>query len=232
MARYSRHAFAVTLLAVFQAGSAWPQAALPSDFDMSLARQRIGEALRDSKLPKDVSRPAMPSISALPKPVAKSPDIATIAEAYRQYPPTRVAGAADIPELMVFVSLSMPKEALERVVLQSEKSGAVLVLRGLKGNSLTQMGEELARVIGKHNVSAIIHPPAFKQFNVTQVPALVLARSGEATRIGEDGCAAPASYIKVAGDVSQDYALDLIERQAPAWADVSRRFAARLTDRP
>lgn len=78
----------------------------------------------------------------------------------------------DIPELMVFVSFSMPKEALERIVAQSEKSGAVLVLRGLKGNSLSRMGEELAALVGKRNVTAIIHPPAFKQFKVAQVPAL------------------------------------------------------------
>ncbi len=135
---------------------------------------------------------------------------------------------SDIPELMVFVSFSMPKEALERIVAQSEKSGAVLVLRGLKGNSLSRMGEELAALVGKRNVTAIIHPPAFKQFKVAQVPALVIARSGQATKIGEDGCAAPASYIKVDGDVGQDYALDLIERQAPNWAEAARRYAARL----
>ena len=131
-------------------------------------------------------------------------------------------------DFIIFVSFSMPKEALERIVAQSEKSGAVLVLRGLKGNSLSRMGEELAALVGKRNVTAIIHPPAFKQFKVAQVPALVITRSGQATKIGEDGCAAPASYIKVDGDVGQDYALDLIERQAPNWAEAARRYAARL----
>jgi conjugal transfer pilus assembly protein TrbC len=45
---------------------------------------------------------------------------------------------------MVFISFSLPKETLQRIVSQAEKSGAVLVLRGLKGNSLTRMGEEIA----------------------------------------------------------------------------------------
>jgi conjugal transfer pilus assembly protein TrbC len=133
---------------------------------------------------------------------------------------------------MVFVSFSMPKESLDRIVLQSEKTGAVLVLRGLKGNSLTRMGEEVAQLIGKRNVTAIIHPPAFIQFQVTQVPALVLAQPSQATRIGSDGCAAPSSYIKVVGDVTQDYAFDLIERQSPVWSDVARRFNSRLGQRP
>jgi hypothetical protein len=81
---------------------------------------------------------------------------------------------------MVFVSFSLPKETLQRIVSQAEKSGAVLVLRGLKGNSLTRMGEEIASWSATRNVTAIIHPPAFKQFKVRQVPALVLARSGQA----------------------------------------------------
>lgn len=179
--------------------------------------------------PARVANPlSVPKTDALPKPVAKSPDISQIAESYRHASPPRSEMPSDIPELMVFVSFSMPKEALERIVAQSEKSGAVLVLRGLKGNSLSRMGEELAALVGKRNVTAIIHPPAFKQFKVAQVPALVIARSGQATKIGEDGCAAPASYIKVDGDVGQDYALDLIERQAPNWAEAARRYAARL----
>ncbi len=209
-------------------GIAWAQAVLPSDGDMRVARQRMEEALKVVG-PARVANPlSVPKTDALPKPAAKSPDISQIAESYRHASPPRSEMPSDIPELMVFVSFSMPKEALERIVAQSEKSGAVLVLRGLKGNSLSRMGEELAALVGKRNVTAIIHPPAFKQFKVAQVPALVIARSGQATKIGEDGCAAPASYIKVDGDVGQDYALDLIERQAPNWAEAARRYAARL----
>lgn len=132
---------------------------------------------------------------------------------------------------MVFVSLSMPKGSLERIVAESERTGAVLVLRGLKGNSLTRMGEEIAHLVGKRNVTAIVHPPAFTQFKITQVPALVLAQSSQANRIGTDGCASPSSFVKVDGDVSQGYALDLIERQAPSWTEQARRFASKLEGR-
>ena len=143
---------------------AWAQAVLPSDGDMRVARQRMEEALKGMG-PARVANPlSVPKTDALPKPVAKSPDISQIAESYRHASPPRSEMPSDIPELMVFVSFSMPKEALERIVAQSEKSGAVLVLRGLKGNSLSRMGEELAALVGKRNVTAIIHPPAFKQF--------------------------------------------------------------------
>jgi conjugal transfer pilus assembly protein TrbC len=231
MTRYSWATLIAASMASVAANLAWAQAALPTDYDMRLARQRMEEALKGAGLPKEMNRSSVPRIEAIPKPMGKSPDISQIAESYRHSPVVTTAKPADLPELMVFVSFSMPKEALERIVIQSEKSGAVLVLRGLKGNSLTRMGEELAAVVGKRNVTAIIHPPAFKQFKVTQVPALVLAQSRQATKIGDDGCAAPTSFIKVEGDVTQDYALDLIERQAPAWADAARRYAVKLAGR-
>ncbi len=222
-------------LAICLTNLARAQGALPTDFDMridmQLARQRMADALKGTKLPVDMNGSSVPRIETLPKPVAKNPDLAKIAEGYRQFPATNATRPADLPELMVFVSFSMPKESLERIVLQSEMTGAVLVLRGLKGNSLTRMGEEVAQLVGKHNVTAIIHPPAFTQFKVTQVPALVLAKPSQATRIGTDGCAVPSSYVKVDGDVTQDYALDLIERQAPAWAESARRFTAKLATR-
>jgi conjugal transfer pilus assembly protein TrbC len=214
------------------AAPAWGQAALPTEYDMRMARQRMEEALGSGKLPKDFRAPSVPKVESLPKPEAMQADIARIADGYRQFPATsNRTGASDSPELMIFVSFSMPRESLERIVIQSEKTGAVLVLRGFNGSSMARMGEEIAKLIGKRNVTAIIHPPAFTQFKVTQVPALVLAKPSQATRIDTDGCATPTSYIKVDGDVTQGYALDLIERQAPTWADAARQFSLRLAGR-
>ncbi|WP_300320527.1 type-F conjugative transfer system pilin assembly protein TrbC [Accumulibacter sp.] len=200
----------------------------PADGELRAARERMGSALNAIEVPKATGRPTVPDPTRLPQPATTGPDIARMAETYRQAPPSSAAGK-DVPELMVFVSFSLPKETLQRIVGQAEKSGAVLVLRGLHGNSLTRMGEEIARLVGDRKVTAIIHPPAFKQFKVRQVPALVLARSGPASTIGEDGCAPVSSFIRVDGDVTQEYALDLIERQAPAWAEVARRYAEGLS---
>jgi len=204
------------------------QVVVPTDTELRSHRERMGSALDAVEAPKGTGRPVVPDPTKLPQPATTGPDIARMAEAYRHTTPGSAPGK-DEPELMVFISFSLPKETLQRIVSQAEKSGAVLVLRGLKGNSLTRMGEEIAELVGARNVTAIIHPPAFKQFKVRQVPALVLARSGQASKIGEDGCAPGSSFIRVDGDVTQDYALDLIERQAPVWAEVARRYAARLS---
>ena len=207
---------------------AFAQVVVPTDTELRSHRERMGSALDAVEAPKGTGRPVVPDPTKLPQPATTGPDIARMAEAYRHTTPGSAPGK-DEPELMVFISFSLPKETLQRIVSQAEKSGAVLVLRGLKGNSLTRMGEEIAELVGARNVTAIIHPPAFKQFKVRQVPALVLARSGQASKIGEDGCAPGSSFIRVDGDVTQDYALDLIERQAPVWAEVARRYAARLS---
>ena len=124
----------------------------------------------------------------------------------------------------------------EALLIRADQKKKILSLRErIAQNALAQEGdaprEDIAKLIGKRNVTAIIHPPAFTQFKVTQVPALVLAKPSQATRIGTDGCAAPTSYIKVDGDVTQDYALDLIKRQAPTWADAARQFSLRLAGR-
>lgn len=212
------------------ANPAFGQAVFPTDVDMQAAQRRMAAALAGAATSLTASNSGVPDIKSLPKPAGKSPDIAKIAEAFRRPAPGNLsAPIADVPELMVFVSFSLPRETLQRIVSQSEKSGAVLVLRGLKGNSLTQMGEEIAKLVGDRNVTAIIHPPAFKQFNVKRVPAMVLARSGQASKIAEDGCAPATSFIKVDGDVTQEYALDLIEREAPAWADAARKFSVKLS---
>jgi conjugal transfer pilus assembly protein TrbC len=223
----------VSVSLAWHAGTVGAQGALPTDFDVRQAQQKMRETMgANGSQPVPLpSSPVVPRIERLPKPQATPSDIGQIAESFRTLPISKPAPSDRGPELMVFVSFSMPKASLDRIVAESEQTGAVLVLRGLKGNSLTRMGEEVAQLIGKRNVTAIVHPPAFTQFKVSQVPALVLANASQATRIGTDGCASPSSYVKVDGDVSQGYALDLIERQAPAWSEVAKRFASKLAER-
>jgi len=217
-------AWGLTLTPAFAQLAPVPQAELQS------ARERMAATLNAIDGAGVSGLPAVPELRNLPQPAARAPDLAALAPAHRPSVPGGNSANADVPELMVFVSFSLPRETLQRIVHQSERSGAVLILRGLKGHSLTQTGEEIARLVGERNVTVLIHPPAFQQFQVRQVPSLVLARPGSAAKIDEEGCAPTSSFIRIDGDVGQDYALDLIERQAPAWADIARRHATRLAE--
>lgn len=170
------------------------------------------------------ARPSAPTLNNLPRPaVTESPS-----ELAKQFRPAPVIPLKqNTHELMIFVSFSMPPESLQRIVLQSEKTGARILFRGFKGEKLTEMSKHIANLIGNHRVEVNVNPPAFTQYKITQVPALVIAQPN-ANEGMDNGCAQAARFVKVVGDVSQDYALDLIEKQSPQWASAARVFNHRL----
>ncbi len=168
-------------------------------------------------------RASAPDVTALPKP-ATTANPADLAKQFRRSP---IQTKPATPEMMIFVSFSMPRESLRRIVEQSEITGARLIFRGFKGDKMTDMAARISALLGKHHVEAVIHPPAFTQFKVNQVPALVLAQSDAGDRLG-NGCAQPDRYVKVTGDVSQDYALEYIERTSPQWAATARLFGDKI----
>jgi len=170
-------------------------------------------------------RAPAPDLTALPQP-AITANPADLARQYRQQP---IQTKPATPEMMIFVSFSMPRESLLRIVEQSEITGARLIFRGFKGDKMTDMAAHISALLGKHRVEAVIHPPAFTQFKVNQVPALVLARSEAGDQL-DSGCAQPNRYVKVTGDVSQDYALEYIERTSPQWAATARLFGDKIKE--
>lgn len=179
-------------------------------------------------MPGTQAAPSAPNVNALPKPAAPAPDLASIAEKYNQIRSGGQTAGNQAPDLLVFVSLSMPGEALERVVQQAQQAGATLVFRGIKNDSMMAMGKEVERILKGRNVPVAIHPPAFQRFSVTRVPAVVLAKQEAHNSIMENGCSTPETFVKVSGDVSIDYALDYIERKSPAWAQIASQYRSRI----
>ena len=169
-------------------------------------------------------RAPAPKLDNLPQTAAKV-NPSDMAKQFSQSPIANQPPVA--PELMVFVSFSMPRESLIRIVEQSERTGARLIFRGFTGDKLTDMSKRIADLLGKHRVEAVVHPPAFTQFKVNQVPALVISQSDAANQL-DNGCAQAERYVKVTGDVSQDYALDYIERTSPKWSTVAATFNSKL----
>jgi len=174
----------------------------------------------------DVVLPDMPQIEALPQAETPTDDISTIAEKYRSLDFAK-AKPEGLPDLFVLVSFSIPEGAIDKLITQAEKSGATLVFRGLKEDSMAEMGKAVEKILKGRNVPVAIHPPAFQQFSVKQVPAFVLANQ-EAGRVLNNGCAKPSSFIKVSGDVTLDYALEFIERNHPEWATVAKSYHSRI----
>lgn len=184
--------------------------------------EEVDKRISDNK----VILPDLPRVESVPQPLVPSKNLSDIAGRFKDINVNK-SRLSRKQNLFILVSLSMPTGALNKLVEQAEKAGATLVFRGAKGDSMAEMGKEIAKIIGTRNVQIIIHPAAFQQFSVKHVPAFVLA-SEEAGKTLDDGCSKPESFVKVSGDVTLDYALDYIERNDSEWSKVAEAFRSRI----
>ena len=93
--------------------------------------------------------------------------------------------------------------------------------------------EAARKLIGTQPVAWQIDPPAFARYHVTAAPTFVLTRVGAApTACADDVCLANHDFAKVTGDVSLDYALEVIVRGAPTLAADAEAILGQLRRRP
>lgn len=98
--------------------------------------------------------------------------------------------------LMIFVSFSMPNELLWSYMEQAKHYNGRLVIRGLVENSFKKTIQ--AMDLGENRKLVLdVNPKAFKEFNVAQVPSIVLSNGKQ--------------YDKFTGSVSVSYALEEIK---------------------
>ncbi len=173
---------------------------------------------------------AMPRVDALPVPATQTPvDLEALARGFAGAAGSPTLPGADEPRLLVFISLGMPEAALSRLVDQAARARAQLLLRGLSEGSLPRTAARIQQLIGTRPVAVQIDPRAFDRYAIQRVPAFVLARAGgTATACSGEQCARSDDHVMAAGDVSLDYALNHVQRSAPAFAKDAGRFLARL----
>ncbi len=172
--------------------------------------------------------PAPPRIDL---PHAPAPiDIETLARSGA--PLTRPAPATATSAVRIFVTLAMPRASLQLLVDQAARSGAVLVLRGLKAGSMRQTLTAVSDLIGEHRVAWVIDPEAFTRYRIEHAPTFVLdldPRAGRSTCGTE--CRLPPGFVSVSGDVSLDHALDVMAREHPEAQPLVASLLVRLKGR-
>ena len=199
----------------------WPT---PQDIDRALkANPFPGNARLDSQ---PVAQP--PRLD----PQRSGIDIDALLRGKPPLPQNAAISVAGTAPLHVFVTLDMPRVSLQRLTDQASRSGAVLVLRGLKSQSMRETLQAVSELIGSRQVAWVIDPDAFTRYGVEKAPTFVLhlnesdARSS--IRRCTDGCATPTAFVSVAGDVSLDYALEALLRGRPDAAPVVAPMLKRL----
>jgi conjugal transfer pilus assembly protein TrbC len=111
----------------------------------------------------------------------------------------------------------MPRASLQLLTDQAARSGAVLVLRGLKSNSMRETLAAVSSLIGERQVAWVIDPEAFTRHRIERAPTFVLSLDDRADTADElrHGCRTPPAFVSVSGDVSLDHALDTWPGSAP-----------------
>ena len=225
---------------ITEADMARARRAQPTITDQDIERARKAHGVPSAADLERVPDTAGPRIDALPQPQAKAPvDLEALSKAYAlqmktaQPPGTGVGKAmSGGPILMVFISLSMPEATLKRLVSQAARAKASLLIRGLLNGSLRDTVARTQALLAGQSVAFQIDPQAFERYAITQVPSFVLVREGaDSTPCGDGGrgsCSPPNDYVRLAGDVSLDYALGHIQRRTPRFSKDAGAFIQRL----
>jgi conjugal transfer pilus assembly protein TrbC len=201
-----------------------------TDQDIDAARRKYGMP-SDAEL-RSAPVPTRPNVEALPQPLSHTPiDLEALARGYASQAEamTRAQGLVAGPGLLVFVSLSMPRPTLQRLVDQAARAKASIVLQGFANGSLRDTVAQVQGLIGSRQVAVQIDPQAFDRFAVTRVPTFVLVRDGTRPVACASGSCAPAdSFLRASGDVSLDYALEHMRRSAPGFGPPADIFLKRI----
>ncbi|MBI0533331.1 MULTISPECIES: type-F conjugative transfer system pilin assembly protein TrbC [Sphingomonadaceae] len=138
------------------------------------------------------------------------------------------------PQFMVFVSTSMPEQALKRIIADTSAAGGVVVFRGFPGNSGKAFIAALSRVVEKDQqfASIGIDPRLFRAFDVTAVPTMVVSSSDFTPCDGLTCKTTPPPFDRIEGNVTVRYALETFAGENGPGALVARTALANLGRNP
>ena len=119
------------------------------------------------------------------------------------------------PALQIFVSSSMPKQLLKNYALEAKRYGGVLVFIGLPGGSIHKLTDLIMEISSEDSGAMQIDDEAFTAFEITSVPAIVLASSASIF----EGKTASKKHDKVTGSITIKAALELFAKNGEMASD-------------
>lgn len=110
----------------------------------------------------------------------------------------------NVPQVLVFVSFSMPIASLAAIVHDAQQQGAQVLLRGLVDRSFKRTVVRLSEVIKQAGGGGMqLDPVAFERYHITCVPTVVVLNT-------------PDNFDTLAGDMPLAAALTAIHNHRAA----------------
>ena len=127
------------------------------------------------------------------------------------------------PLCIAFASLSMPEEALSKMIEDTTKAGGVVVFRGFSAGNPQGFIQGIRKVVDQAGASNVaIDPRLFRSFGVDRVPTYVALSSDFEPCDQLDCVTAPPPHDRIAGNVSVSYVLESFANANGPGAPVSR----------
>lgn len=123
----------------------------------------------------------------------------------------------------LFASFGLNDTTLRQMLDYAKIYNGVIVLRGIEDNSFKTTAEHIQKLASEgEEVAIIIDPTLFKQYQVTQVPAYVLARQAECPV----GMSCKARYDKITGNITPKYALEKFVEKGELASEATKLLGA------
>lgn len=131
------------------------------------------------------------------------------------------------PEILIFISFSMPIESIAQWSRQANRIQAPLIIRGLVNNSFGETQKKVAEFSGKEQGGVVLDPRLFTAYGITQVPAVVVRQPSRPCPPTQS-CGQDSRFDVVAGDVGLDSALQAIADRGEEGAPLAQKALAQL----
>lgn len=119
----------------------------------------------------------------------------------------------------IFISTSMPKQALKEIFSKATKEEALIVLRGFKNNSYLETQAYFSNLIRETNTGFVIDPELFDTYKINVVPSFVISKAIECE--GRK-CSTPL-HDKISGNISIDYGFDSLSKDGELVVEAKTR---------
>jgi len=128
-----------------------------------------------------------------------------------------------INQLLIFISSSLPRQSLINYANSARRSGAILVLRGLINDSMKQTVKFIHN-LSRQGTYAIIDPISYNNFNINQVPSIILISDNHKCQYGK--CTYTPRHDRISGNVSLNYALREFKERGDFKQEATRYLSA------